>query len=185
MPIPDHPEAAQLRRFEERIEAEAITHTTFRSVRIGGHGRDLDPADIVVEGEVSDGEVAQRITAGCGVAGDLGIAQIGVVAIKRAVAEVPHQLGRHLGVVGVEQGKRQSGDVVVQRAVGRERNLRMIFLGRRSVRRRPFELLARHDIHHHPALHQRVIARAHEILHQGGVSLRDHVTRLHLRIRRT
>ena len=64
MPIADHPETAQLRGLEEWIEAEAIAHPAFGRVRIGGNGRDLDPADIVVEGEVADGEVAQRIAAG-------------------------------------------------------------------------------------------------------------------------
>ena len=176
MPLSHHPVAAQRRRLQERIEAEAIANAAGGAVGIGRNRRHFDPADVVVEREVPDRVEAQRRAGGVLVeAGNLGKAHIDIVAVERPKAEIPHHLGRHLRIVRVEQRKRQPGDVALERAVGQQLHLRRILFGRGFERRRPIELVARHDPELHALLHQYVIAGAEQLDYLVRIVLGDHV----------
>ena len=77
-------------------------------------------------------------------------AQIVIVARDWLEVLVPHDLGRDVGIVGIEQRERLSGDVAKQVAmVRREAHLPGIFFGRILVRRRPRDAAARDDVHLH------------------------------------
>src|SRR5208282_1139950 len=64
MPLAYHAIAPHRRRFQERIEAEAITKAASGGVGIGRYRRHLDAADIVVEREVPNRVVAERPSGG-------------------------------------------------------------------------------------------------------------------------
>src|SRR6516165_8391874 len=90
MAEPNHSEAAQQRWLQERIEGEAKTDSAGRRIRVGRNRRDFDATNVVVKGEMSDGEkIDRRAVRVCRVVGDLRIAEVRVVSVKRTKTEVP------------------------------------------------------------------------------------------------
>ncbi len=77
-------------------------------------------------------------------------AQIEVVGRDRPEVLVPHDLGRDIGIIGIEERKRLPGDVAQQVAMVRgEAHLARVLFGRILVRRRPIDAARRHDVHLH------------------------------------
>ena len=70
------------------------------------------------------------------------VAQIVVVAGDRFEHVVPHDLGRDLGIVGIDQRERLTGHIAHHGPmILAEPNLRGIFLGRILTARRPIDAL--------------------------------------------
>src|SRR5262249_21307163 len=115
MAISEQPITAHSGWLQERVETKPKPDTAAATVGIGGNRRNLDTSQVVVESEVAGGEEAHGFSFRFRfVSGDFGKTKVGIVAVQRTVREVPHDLGCHLRVIGIEQGKRLSGDVVLQ-----------------------------------------------------------------------
>src|SRR5208337_2658066 len=111
----------------------------------------------------------------------LGIAvvesQIVVIRGDRAEDVVPDDLDGDVGVVGVDQRERLTGDKADHGPfVLRKTNLRGILLGRILVWRRPIDALRRHDLHRHAALDLVVNTWAYEISNFLRILARDEIT---------
>src|SRR5262245_13802592 len=102
------PGAVKFLWLEKWIGAKAIADARSGRFGISRHRRHLGASDVVVKGKMFDGEVLQDSSDGCAwrVAGNLDIADVGIVGVLRPEAEIPHHLGRDLRiVVGSSKGK--------------------------------------------------------------------------------
>ena len=79
----------------------------------------------------------------------LNPALIEVIGRKRPKGEVPHDLGGGIRIVGVDEREGQARDVILEAAVGAERNLWRISLGRFLVGWRPLKMSSRNYFHRH------------------------------------
>ena len=116
IPLAHQSEAANFGRLQKGKRTESVTDVRAGCFRVGGDGLDLRASHAVVESNLRDGEMLDRYC--CRTAGTpahhLDVARNDVVRVLRTEAEVPHDLGRHLGIVRIEQRKGQSRDVVCQ-----------------------------------------------------------------------
>ncbi len=76
-------------------------------------------------------------------------ALIEVVGVKRPELEVPHDLRGRIGIIGVDQWKRQAGDITLEIAIRSKGNLRRVLFGGGFVGRRPVEVAGRNYLHRH------------------------------------
>jgi hypothetical protein len=114
-------DALQIERLEDRVQRLLGAHP----FSIGEQDRlrvDVQPAGVEERAQMVEDVMALdlqrpfRDGAGIGVE----VAQIGIVADVRLVLVVEHDLDRDLGIVRVDLGERQAGDVALERAaVGR------------------------------------------------------------------
>ena len=87
----------------------------------------------------------------------------------RPQAEIPDNLESNLRIVGIEQRKKLSREIILKGAVGGEANPGGIFLRSFPVRRRPFDAFSRHNVHSHALFDEHEIVGAYEIGDQRGV----------------
>src|ERR1039458_1938512 len=112
-------------------------------VGIDGHWLDLGSADEVITGVVPRLIVPEckegLVDAGVNRVA-IEISQVVVIALNRTPQGVPDDLGRDVGIVGVNEREGLAGDITYEAAmILRELYLRRIFLGRVLVRRRPID----------------------------------------------
>ena len=185
----DEAGATNFLRRENRIEAEQPVAAGRLEIRIGRQRLDLGAADQVVTGVVTNLEVLdlaglRTLLLVLGVA--VIEAQIVVVGGDRAEHVVPDDLDGDVGIVGVDQRERLTGDKADDRAlVLREPDLRGVLFSRILIRRRPVDALGRHDLHRHPVLDLVVDARADQVFDLGGIFGRDEIARFDLSITRS
>jgi len=126
----------------------------------------------MVKCSIGPGERAMRP-----IACDLDVADVDVIGVLRAEAEIPHYFGRDLQIVRIEEWERLTGDVVLKFAFLVESYLWRILFRRGLIGRRPFEAFRRHDVHPHPLLHEFVVARADKVGNDGSIVGSDQITR--------
>src|SRR5262245_3781396 len=103
-------------------------------------------------------------------------AQVGVVRRDRTKRGVPHDFGRHVGIVTVKERERLPGDVALDGSmVGGKADLTGIFLRGVSVGWRPFDSPRCYNVHLHAARYRVISARTHQRLDTGSIGLRDSV----------
>ena len=180
----DESGSANFLRRKNRIEAEQPVAAGGLEIRIGRQRLDFGAADQVITGVVTDLEIldlaglrALLLVLGIAVVE----AQIVVIRGDRAEHVVPDDLDRDVGIIGVDQRERLTGDEADDRSlVPRQLYLRRILFGRILIRRRPIDALGRHDLHRHAALDLVVDAGAYQVFDLGCILRGDEITRLDL-----
>jgi hypothetical protein len=110
-------------------------------------------------GHVAHDEVVDRRRVVPGRVGrHLEITNVEVVRVHRPIGVVPDYLGSDRRIVRIEQRKRETSDVSVQRAVRTQRDLRRVPFGSDSIWRRPIKPARRDDANWDSARHQHVTA---------------------------
>ncbi len=84
-----------------------------QNVRVHRHRSDLGAADGVVKAEVTEREVLDLICRACAMTHGFDTALIEIVGVERSEGEVPHDLGGRIWIVGIDQRKRQAGDITL------------------------------------------------------------------------
>src|SRR5258705_3100918 len=133
--VTDETETPKFRRFEKWVRAESIADSRRDRIGIGRYGIYFGAAGVVVKSNIADSEMLDRIgrRRARPEAGYLGVFGNRVVGVERPIAEIPHHFLRRLWIVRIDQREWQPGGVALQRSVGRELHLRVIFFRRRLV----------------------------------------------------
>src|SRR5580700_7553669 len=120
MTIANQAVTAQSLGFEKRIEGKSVTDPADQKIRIDRHRRDFDTSDVVVEGEVTDRIVAQRFKIAWSPCRCSWRSRESAGPHRRCRADgscSSTSAWSPPGVVGVDQRKRLSCDVVLDGTV--------------------------------------------------------------------
>ena len=164
--IQDCTAAAIFRRRERGIRPNARPDTSDLEIRICRQRLDLGTSDIGVTRQMPNlGLRHQRLLSAGILLGHLAFEEAQIVIVARDWLEVlvPHDFGRDLGIVRIEDRERLPGNVADQIAMVRgEAHLAGIFFGGVLERRRPRHVARRDNIHLHAARHRDKCTRTHE-----------------------
>ena len=164
---------------ESGIRSDALPDAGSLEIRVGRHRLDLGASDIGVARQMPGLGHQHQLLLRAGILPRylaFEIAQIEVVGRDRLEVLVPHDLGRDVGIVGIEDGERLPGDVAEQVAmVWGQAHLARVLFGRVLVRRRPIDAARRHDVHLHALGDCDVGARADQRADLRRILWRDDV----------
>src|SRR5581483_7297017 len=113
--VSDEAGSAHSLRRHDWIEAEKPVAAGFQEILVDGDRIDLGASDLVVAGIVSDIDLIEDAIGGVEAATNVlarKIAQVVVVGLQGPEHVVPDNLARNVGIVGIEKGKRLTGDIV-------------------------------------------------------------------------
>ena len=151
---------------ESGIRRRAHPDVGSLEIRIGRQRFDLGASDVGVARQMAElGHLHQLLLRAGILLRHLAfeVAQIEVVGRDRLEVLVPHDLGRDVGIVGIEYRERLPGDVAEQVAMVRgQTHLAGVFFGRILVRRRPIDAARRDDVHLHAPRDRDESARTHQ-----------------------
>src|SRR5258708_18267876 len=118
--LADDSRAAHFRRLKDRKSSGTRGDASLQNVRVKRHRSNFGAADRVVRAQMTEGKVLDLICRTRAMTHSFDAARIEVVGVERPELEVPHDLGCTILVVGIDQWKRQAGDVALQLAIRAE-----------------------------------------------------------------